>query len=428
MTNNAEIFKKASKFIPGGVNSPVRAFLSVGGTPKFIEKASGPYIWDIEGKKYIDYVGSWGPAILGHAHPEVIEAVTKTAQLGLSFGAPTKGEVILAEMLVSRIPSIDKIRLVNSGTEATMTAIRLARGYTGRTKIVKFEGCYHGHSDSLLVKAGSGLLTFGNPSSAGVPDNFVKDTISLEYNNSDIVKEVFQEYGHEIACIIVEPIAGNMNMVKPKKGFLEDLRTITKRHKSLLIFDEVMTGFRVGPTGVQGILNISPDITTFAKIIGGGMPIGAIGGKNEIMSHLAPEGKVYQAGTLSGNPVAVAAGIKTLEIIARSGFYEKLSTQTEKLSKGLQEIGRKNGFKISSDYIGGMFGLYFCEKIPTSFAETKNFNSDLFKKFFNNMLNKGVYLSPSAFEAGFVSSSHTDNIIEETLHIADKSFKEILSV
>ncbi|MBW0454639.1 MAG: glutamate-1-semialdehyde 2,1-aminomutase [Candidatus Kinetoplastibacterium crithidii] len=425
MTNNSEIFKKASRFIPGGVNSPVRAFLSVGGTPKFIEKASGPYIWDIEGKKYIDYVGSWGPAILGHAHPEVIEAVTKAAKDGLSFGAPTKGEVILAEMLVSRIPSIDKIRLVNSGTEATMTAIRLARGYTGRTKIVKFEGCYHGHSDSLLVKAGSGLLTFGNPSSAGVPENFVKDTISLEYNNSDIVKEVFQKYGHEIACIIVEPIAGNMNMVKPKQGFLENLRTITEQHKSLLIFDEVMTGFRVGPTGVQGMLNILPDITTFAKIIGGGMPIGAIGGKNEIMSHLAPEGKVYQAGTLSGNPVAVAAGIKTLEIIEESGFYEKLSTQTEKLSSGLQEIGRKNGFKISSDYIGGMFGLYFCEKIPTSFAETKNFNSDLFKKFFNSMLNKGVYLSPSAFEAGFVSYTHTDNIIEETLHIADKSFKEI---
>ncbi|AFZ82906.1 glutamate-1-semialdehyde 2,1-aminomutase [Candidatus Kinetoplastidibacterium crithidiae] len=425
MTNNIEIFKKASRFIPGGVNSPVRAFLSVGGTPKFIEKASGPYIWDIEGKKYIDYVGSWGPAILGHAHPEVIEAVTKAAEYGLSFGAPTKGEVILAEMLVSRIPSIDKIRLVNSGTEATMTAIRLARGYTGRTKIVKFEGCYHGHSDSLLVKAGSGLLTFGNPSSAGVPDNFVKDTISLEYNNSDIVKEVFQKYGHEIACIIVEPIAGNMNMVKPKKGFLEDLRTITEQHKSLLIFDEVMTGFRVGPTGVQGMLNILPDITTFAKIIGGGMPIGAIGGTNKIMSNLAPEGKVYQAGTLSGNPVAVAAGIKTLEIIERSGFYERLSIQTEKLSSGLQSIGRKNGFKISSDYIGGMFGLYFCEKIPTSFEETKNFNSDLFKKFFNSMLDKGVYLSPSAFEAGFVSSSHTDDVIDETLHIADKSFKEI---
>ncbi|AGF47175.1 glutamate-1-semialdehyde 2,1-aminomutase [Candidatus Kinetoplastibacterium desouzaii TCC079E] len=423
--NNTEIFNKALEVIPGGVNSPVRAFLSVGGNPRFIEKASGAYMWDIEGKKYIDYVGSWGPAILGHAHPEVIKAVSESIKKGLSFGTPTKGEVDLAKILVSRIPSIDKIRLVNSGTEATMTAIRLARGYTKKNKIVKFEGCYHGHSDSLLVKAGSGLLTLGNPSSSGVPESFVNDTITLQYNNSSIVEEAFYKYGTDIACIIVEPIAGNMNMIKPKKEFLESLRFITTKYHSLLIFDEVMTGFRVGPQGAQGIFNISPDITTLAKVIGGGMPIGAIGGKKEIMKHLSPEGTVYQAGTLSGNPVAVAAGIKTLELIDEKDFYINLSNKTKKLTEGLQKIAKSMNLKVTSDYQGGLFGLYFCEKIPTSFEEASKCNHEMFKQFFNSMLNKGVYLSPSPFEAGFVSSAHTDEIIEQTLSIAEDSFKEI---
>ena len=363
MSSNAQLFERACRSIPGGVNSPVRAFRSVG-TPRFIKRAQGPYVWDAEDKQYIDYVGSWGPAILGHSHPEVVRAVQEAAVHGLSFGAPTEAEIELAETLIARLPSLEQVRLVSSGTEATMTAIRLARGATGRAKIVKFEGCYHGHSDSLLVKAGSGLLTFGNPSSAGVPPEFVAHTLTLEYNNLDAVREAFAQHGADIACVIVEPVAGNMNLIKPAAGFLEGLREVCTAHGALLIFDEVMTGFRVGPQGVQGLTGVKPDLTTLAKVIGGGMPVGAFGGSADIMKHIAPLGGVYQAGTLSGNPVAVAAGLATLRLIAAPGFYEKLSAQTAKLAQGLQERARAAGLAFSADSVGGMFGIYFSERIP----------------------------------------------------------------
>ncbi len=425
MSRNVELFERACRSIPGGVNSPVRAFRSVGGTPRFVARAQGPYFWDADDKRYIDYIGSWGPAILGHAHPEVIKAVQDAAVHGLSYGAPTETEVIIAEMLIERMPSLEQVRLVSSGTEATMTAIRLARGATGRNKIIKFEGCYHGHADSLLVKAGSGLLTFGNPTSAGVPPEFVAHTIVLDYNDIEGVKAAFKQHGKEIACVIVEPIAGNMNMVKPIAGFLETLRSECSAHGALLIFDEVMTGFRVGPQGVQGLTGIKPDITTLAKVIGGGMPIGAFGGSAEVMKNIAPLGGVYQAGTLSGNPVAVAAGITTLKLLSKPGFFEALNKQTRALTKGLTERAHAHGIPFSADSEGGMFGLYFSNDIPTTLAAVSASNIEMFKVFFHAMLDEGVYFAPSAYEAGFVSSTHDDSVIDATIAAADKVFARL---
>lgn len=425
MTTNQALFDRACLTIPGGVNSPVRAFKSVGGTPRFIAKADGPYIWDAEGTRYIDYLGSWGPAIVGHTHPEVVEAVQKAAALGLSYGAPTEAEILLAEKITQLLPAVEKVRLVSSGTEATMSAIRLARGATNRNKIIKFEGCYHGHSDSLLVKAGSGLLTFGNPSSAGVPEEFVKHTLVLEFNNLDSVRAAFESHPEDIACIIVEPYAGNMNLIKAQPGFLEGLRTLCDEYGALLIFDEVMTGFRAGPKGIQGISGIIPDLTTLGKVIGGGMPVGAFGGRADVMEHIAPLGTVYQAGTLSGNPVSVAAGLKTLEIISRNGFYEQLSAQLQKMINGLIDEAKKAGVAFSADSAGGMFGIYFTEKVPTNFAEVSTSDLEAFNKFFHNMLDNGVHLAPSAFEAGFISAAHDDDVIEATIKAARASFQKL---
>jgi len=422
MSKNAELFDRASRSIPGGVNSPVRAFRSVGGTPRFIERGLGPFIWDADGSRYIDYIGSWGPAILGHAHPEVVQAVQRAAQNGLSFGAPTAAEIDLAELLIARLPSMEQVRLVSSGTEATMTAIRLARGATGRNKIVKFEGCYHGHADSLLVKAGSGLLTFGNPTSAGVPAEFVEHTLVLDYNDIDATAAAFERYGQDIACVIVEPVAGNMNLIKPLPGFLEGLRELCTRHGALLVFDEVMTGFRVGPQGVQGLTGIDPDLTTLAKVIGGGMPVGAFGGRADIMRHIAPLGGVYQAGTLSGNPVAVAAGLATMRLIAAPGFYDHLSRQTRRLADGLRERAVAAGIAFSADAIGGMFGIYFRDTVPTTLAEVSASDVDAFRRFFHAMLDRGVHFAPSAFEAGFVSAAHDNAVIDKTLDIATEVF------
>ena len=425
MTTNQALFDRACLTIPGGVNSPVRAFKSVGGAPRFIAKAEGPYIWDAEGKRYIDYLGSWGPAIVGHAHPEVVEAVQEAAALGLSYGAPTKAEILLAEKITQLLPSIEKVRLVSSGTEATMSAIRLARGATNRNKIIKFEGCYHGHSDSLLVKAGSGLLTFGNPSSAGVPEEFVQHTLVLEYNNLDSVRAAFEAHPKDIACIIVEPYAGNMNLIKAKAGFLEGLRELCDEYGALLIFDEVMTGFRAGPKGIQGLTGIKPDLTTLGKVIGGGMPVGAFGGRADIMEHIAPLGSVYQAGTLSGNPISVAAGLKTLEIISRDGFYQNLSNQLEKMIAGIEDEALRAGIDFSADFVGGMFGIYFRDTVPTNFVETSESDIQAFNTFFHSMLDNGVHLAPSAFEAGFISAAHSDEVIEETITAARLSFQKL---
>jgi glutamate-1-semialdehyde 2,1-aminomutase len=426
MTEATALFSDAKLVIPGGVNSPVRSFSGVGGTPVFIDRAQGAYIYDSLGNRYIDYVGSWGPMILGHAHPEVIEAVKQTAEKGLSFGAPTEIETLMAKKVCELLPSIDMVRMVSSGTEATMSAIRLARGYTGRDKIVKFEGCYHGHSDALLVKAGSGALTFGVPSSPGVPASVAENTITLTYNDSVSVKALFAELGEQIACIIVEPVAGNMNCIPPVPGFLECLRDVCNEYNSVLIFDEVMTGFRVGLTGAQGHYHVTPDLTTLGKVIGGGMPVGAFGGSRKIMEHLAPLGPVYQAGTLSGNPVAMAAGLKTLELIARPGFYESLTEKTEKLTSGLKERAAKAGIAMSTNSVGGMFGLFFtAEQQVTSFAQVMHCDQALFKRFFHAMLEQGVYLAPSAFEAGFVSAAHSDEDLEKTLDIAEAIFKRL---
>lgn len=425
MTSNAELFERACRSIPGGVNSPVRAFRSVGGTPRFVARAQGPYFWDAENKRYIDYINSWGPAILGHAHPDVVKAVQDAAVHGLSFGAPTEAEIRIAELLIERLPSMDQVRLTSSGTEATMSAIRLARGATGRNKIIKFEGCYHGHADSLLVKAGSGLLTFGNPTSAGVPAEFVSHTLVLDFNDSQAVQEAFETHGHDIACVIVEPMAGNMNLVKPADGFLQTLRSLCTQYESVLIFDEVMTGFRVGPQGVQGVLGVKPDLTTLGKVIGGGMPVGAFGGRADIMGHIAPLGGVYQAGTLSGNPVAVAAGIKTLELIGEPGFYEQLTAQTRKLTEGLLERAKAHDVALSTDHEGGMFGFYFTPNVPKGLSDVSAGNMEQFKAFFHGMLDRGVYFAPSAFEAGFVSITHDDEIIDATLSAADDVFKSL---
>ena len=426
MTQATVLFSEAKQVIPGGVNSPVRSFSGVGGTPVFIDHAAGPYITDSFGKQYIDYVGSWGPMVLGHAHPEVINAVKVAAEKGLSFGAPTEIETIMAQRVCELVPSCDLVRMVSSGTEATMRAIRLARGYTGRDKIVKFEGCYHGHSDSLLVKAGSGALTFGVPSSPGVPASVAADTITLPFNDSAAVKQLFTEIGDQIAGIIVEPVAGNMNCIPPVPGFLETLRQVCDEYASVLIFDEVMTGFRVALQGAQGLYSIQPDLTTLGKIIGGGMPVGAFGGKRHIMEQLAPLGPVYQAGTLSGNPVAMAAGLKTLELIAQPDFYETLSLKTTKLTTGLKESAQKTGIALSTNQVGGMFGLFFSnEPQITSFKQVMQCDQLLFKRFFHAMLEAGVYLAPSAFEAGFVSAAHSDTDIEKTLDIAEDVFKNL---
>ena len=420
------LFSDAKSVIPGGVNSPVRSFSGVGGTPIFIDHAQGAYIYDSMGKAYIDYVGSWGPMILGHAHPEVISAVKAAAEKGLSFGAPTEIETLLAQKVCELVPSINLVRMVSSGTEATMSAIRLARGYTGRDKIVKFEGCYHGHSDSLLVKAGSGALTLGVPSSPGVSVAVAENTITLPYNDSAAVSKVFAEIGEQIACIIVEPVAGNMNCVPPVPGFLETLRQVCDDYHSVLIFDEVMTGFRVALSGAQGLYGIKPDLTTLGKILGGGMPVGAFGGDRKIMEYLAPLGPVYQAGTLSGNPVAMAAGLKTLELIAVPGFYDALAEKTEQLTSGMKERASRAGIALTTNQVGGMFGLFFsAEEKITRFAQVMACDQALFKRFFHAMLDNGVYLAPSAFEAGFVSAAHSDQDLEQTLAIAEKAFAQL---
>ena len=426
MTTTNNRFTQAQQHIPGGVNSPVRAFKGVGGDPVFIDHASGPYIFDPDGNRYIDYVGSWGPMILGHAHPQVIDAVSKVIGKGLSFGAPTELETRMADKVCELVPSIDLVRMVSSGTEATMSAIRLARGYTGRDKIVKFEGCYHGHSDSLLVKAGSGALTLGEPSSPGVPASLAEHTITLDYNNIEQVREAFTEIGREIACIIVEPVAGNMNCIPPVAGFLEGLREVCDQYGTVLIFDEVMTGFRVALGGVQGLYKITPDLTTLGKVIGGGMPVGAFGGKREIMEKISPLGPVYQAGTLSGNPVAMTAGLVTLELISKPGFFEQLTEKTGRLVAGVMERAKSAGVPMTSNQVGGMFGLFFTsEEKVSNFAQSTACNQEQFKKFFHAMLKRGVYLAPSAFETGFVSSAHSDEDIEATLSAAAEAFKEI---
>lgn len=422
-SQNQILFEKSQHLIPGGVNSPVRAFRSVGGTPIFFKKGLGSKLWDVDGKEYIDYINSWGPMILGHAHPEVIEAVQAVAENSLSFGAPTGLELEMAETINKLMPSMEQIRLVSSGTEATMSAIRVARGFTGRDKLVKFEGCYHGHADSLLVKAGSGLLTFGEPDSAGVPAGVAANTLTLAYNNVEQLEALFQQSGDEIACVIIEPIVGNMNLVKPTETFLKVLRDLCTKHGAVLIFDEVMTGFRVHLGGAQALYGITPDMTTLGKIIGGGLPVGAFGGRKDIMSGLAPLGKVYQAGTLSGNPVAVTAGLKTLELIQEPGFHDKLSAQTEKLVNGLMAAAKKAGVTFNAQSVGGMFGMYFSEACPTSFDDVMASDRAVFNKFFHGMLKGGIYLGPSAFEAGFVSAAHTDADIAETIAVAEKAFQ-----
>ena len=426
MSNSQKLFEQAVKVIPGGVNSPVRAFSAVGGTPPFIDRAEGAYLVDVDGKRYIDYVGSWGPMICGHAHPEIIATVTETVQKGLSFGAPSPLEVQLAQRICDLMPSIDLVRMTCSGTEATMSAIRLARGFTGRDKIIKFEGCYHGHADSLLIKAGSGALTLGVPSSPGVPSVLADHTVTLEYNNGEQVKQVFAEIGAEIACVIVEPVAGNMNCVPPTAGFLQTLRECCDESSSVLIFDEVMTGFRVGLGGAQERYDIVPDLTTLGKVIGAGMPVGAFGGKHEIMNHIAPLGPVYQAGTLSGNPVAMAAGLKNLEIISRPGFFEDLTQRTGQLVSGILGAAEANGIAMCTNQVGAMFGLFFTDQPEVMrFSQVSACDTELFKKFFHGMLARGIYLAPSAYEAGFVSAMHGAAEIEQTIEAAAATFAEL---
>jgi glutamate-1-semialdehyde 2,1-aminomutase len=422
-TRNETLFERARRRIPAGVNSPVRAFGAVGGTPPFFERASGPHLWDADGKRYVDYVGSWGPMVAGHTHPAVVEAVQAAAARALSFGAPTEAEVELAEAICRLVPSMEMVRLVSSGTEATMTAIRLARGFTGRSLIVKFEGCYHGHADSLLVKAGSGALTFGNPSSAGVPPETAAHTLVLDFNNSEQLEKTFAARGADIACVIVEPVAGNMNLVLPKPGFLESLSKCCSQHGAVLLFDEVMTGFRVALGGAQARYGIKPDLTTLGKVIGGGLPVGAFGGRRDIMQKIAPLGPVYQAGTLSGNPVAVAAGLATLKLVEGKDFQSKIEKTTQALVQGLISEAQKAKVVFSAQSIGSMFGLYFRASPPTSFAEVMQCDKDRFNKFFHAMLERGVYLAPSAYEAGFVSAAHGAAEIEATLAAAHEAFR-----
>jgi glutamate-1-semialdehyde 2,1-aminomutase len=425
ISRNDELFAAAQRVIPGGVNSPVRAFRSVGGTPRFFTRGSGAQMWDADGKAYIDYVGSWGPLILGHAHPEVIAAVQSAVTQGLSFGAPTAAEVELAELLCRRVPGLEQVRLVSSGTEATMSAIRLARGFTDRSGIIKFEGCYHGHADALLVKAGSGALTLGNPSSAGVPAATAADTLVLEYNNIAMLEAAFARDGDKLACVIVEAVAGNMNLIMPDRAFLDALRALCTRHGALLIFDEVMTGFRVGPQGAQGLFGITADLITLGKIVGGGMPLGAFGGRRDVMASIAPLGPVYQAGTLSGNPVAVAAGLATLKLIDTPGFFARLEKTTRALTAGLVAAAHAGGAPFSAQSVGGMFGLYFRAHPPQCYAEVMQCDVPAFNRFFHAMLEQGIYFAPSAFEAGFVSSAHGDHEIAQTLAAATHYFAGI---
>ena len=422
-SHNQQLFDESRKFIPGGVNSPVRAFRSVGGTPLFFQRGQGAYVWDADGKRYTDYVGSWGPMIVGHCHPEVVKAVQDAAARGLGFGAPTESELELAELLCRLLPSLEMVRLVSSGTEATMSAIRLARGFTGRSRIIKFEGCYHGHSDGLLVKAGSGALTFGHPSSSGVPAEIAALTTVLDYNDAAGLERAFAEMGKEVAAVIVEPVAGNMNLVAPKPEFLLALRKLCTDHGAVLIIDEVMTGFRVGLQGAQGHYGIKPDLVTLGKVMGGGLPAAAFGGRRDIMQYLAPLGPVYQAGTLSGNPVAVAAGMATLKLVQAKGFYENLSSLASHLTEGLSASARLHGIPFCAQSIGGMFGLYFSKALPTSYAEVMDCDKDAFNRFFHAMLEAGVYFAPSAFEAGFVSAAHTESDIATTIDAADKIFE-----
>ena len=424
-SRNEQLFAKSQRVIPGGVNSPVRAFKAVGGTPVFFARGRGAYVYDADEKEYIDYVGSWGALILGHAHPEVVAAVVQTAEKGLSFGAPTELELEMAELICRSMPSIEQVRLVSSGTEAVMSAIRLARGFTGRNILIKFEGCYHGHADALLVKAGSGALTFGNPSSAGVPAEVVAHTIVLDFNDTEKLAQAFTEFGNQVAAVVVEPVAGNMNLVPPEAEFLQVLRKLCTQSGALLIFDEVMTGFRVGPRGAQGLFAITPDLTTLGKIIGGGLPVGAFGGRREIMAKLAPLGAVYQAGTLSGNPVAVSAGLATLKLLQREDNYAKLAATTRDLTVGLTEAAKLEGVSFSAANVGSMFGIYFCEASPRNYREVMACEREKFNRFFHAMLNQGIYFAPSAFEAGFVSTAHGVSEIEKTLAAARKAFAAV---
>jgi glutamate-1-semialdehyde 2,1-aminomutase len=426
MQRSQVLFNRAQQHIPGGVNSPVRAFKAVGGTPPFISKADGPYLFDVDGKRYIDYVQSWGPMVLGHNNPEIRQAVIAAAENGLSFGAPTEAEVIMAETVSQLVPSMEMLRMVNSGTEATMSAIRLARGFTHRDKILKFEGCYHGHADALLVKAGSGALTFGVPSSPGIPADFAKHTLTTQYNNLDSVRQAFAQHPDDIACIIVEPVAGNMNCIPPVEGFLQGLRDICDQYGALLIFDEVMTGFRVALGGAQEKYNIKPDLTCLGKVIGGGMPVGAFGGRTDIMNHIAPVGPVYQAGTLSGNPVAMAAGLAALTAIQQPNLYQQLSDSTRTLAEGFKSIALSHGIPMTVNYSGSMFGLFFTdvEKV-TNYQQATSCNTQQFNLFYHGMLEQGVYLAPASYEAGFVSAQHSPQIIQQTLDIADKVLAEV---
>lgn len=423
MSRSDDLFAAACRHIPGGVNSPVRAFRGVGGTPVFFSRAKGAYLYDADDRKYIDYVGSWGPAILGHAHDEVIREVQEAAVNGLTFGAPTELEIRMADKVCELLPSMGMVRMVSSGTEATMSAIRLARGYTGRDLLVKFEGCYHGHADALLVKAGSGALTLGEPSSAGVPADVAKHTITLEFNNLAATEDFFRSRGEEVACIIVEPVAGNMNCIPPAPGFLEGLRTLCDQHGAVLIFDEVMTGFRVALGGAQAHYGVTPDLTTLGKVIGGGMPVGAFGGKRAIMEKIAPLGPVYQAGTLSGNPIAMRAGLKTLELISVPGFFESLTQKTAALCQALEKAAQDNGVALTTNQVGGMFGLFFTDKKVASYADACACDVETFKHFFHAMLAEGVYLAPSAFEAGFVSAAHSADDIAATAAAATRALK-----
>ncbi|WP_421220241.1 glutamate-1-semialdehyde 2,1-aminomutase [Aeromonas enteropelogenes] len=426
MSKSDQLFEQARQTIPGGVNSPVRAFNGVGGTPRFIDHADGAYLYDVDGQAYVDYIGSWGPMLLGHNHPVIKAAVIKAVEKGLSYGAPTEIEVLMAEKVRRIVPSMEQVRMVNSGTEATMSAIRLARGYTGRDKIVKFEGCYHGHADSLLVKAGSGALTLGQPNSPGVPADFAKHTLTCVYNDLDSVREAFTQYGSEIACIIVEPVAGNMNCIPPVPGFLEGLRAICDEFGALLILDEVMTGFRVSLRGAQGHYNIAPDLTTLGKIIGAGMPVGAFGGKKKVMQHIAPTGPVYQAGTLSGNPVAMAAGLAMLDLLLEPGLYDQLSAKTAQVAEGLKAAAAKHGIPLAINYVGGMFGFFFTDEPEiTRYEQVTRCDMERFKRFYHLMLEEGVYLAPSAYEAGFLSLAHGDKEIAHTLAAADRCFAKL---
>ncbi|WP_127020381.1 glutamate-1-semialdehyde 2,1-aminomutase [Rheinheimera mangrovi] len=426
MSKSAQLFQQAQKTIPGGVNSPVRAFKSVGGTPVFIDSANGAYLYDVDGKKYIDYIGSWGPMLLGHNHPSIREAVIKAAEKGLSFGAPCPAEITMAETICELVPSMEMVRMVSSGTEATMSAIRLARGFTGRNSILKFEGCYHGHADSLLVKAGSGALTLGVPNSPGVPADFAKYTLTAEFNNLEQVKAIFAEQGADLACIIVEPVAGNMNCIPPAPGFLEGLRALCDEYGAVLIFDEVMTGFRVALGGAQAYYNIKPDLTTLGKIIGGGMPVGAFGGRRDIMQHIAPLGGVYQAGTLSGNPIAMAAGLAALTEIRKPGVYDVLTAKTTQLIEGLAAAAKEVGIPLATTQVGGMFGVFFSNETQiTNYQQATQCDIAAFKRFFHLMLEQGVYLAPSAYEAGFLSIAHSDDDLAYTIAAAKNAFIQL---